>query len=119
MYKQCLAETSKSPIEPVLSPSPVKAWDDKMVEYPEVDIVDGVFRLWFCGNGFGSVGYAEGVKETGIRLSIRSRNADAWSPWRDVERGIDLKVDRYIQIRCQLESKNRRLSPTLNRVIIK
>ena len=123
-YRICYAESldgktwEKSPIEPVLGPSPGKAWDDAMVEYPEVDIVDGVFRLWFCGNGFGSVGYAEGVKETGVRLSIRSKSDGDWSPWRALERGTDLKVDRYIQIRCQMESTNPRISPRLNRVTI-
>ncbi len=109
----------KCPVEPVLSPSTAPAWDDKMVEYPEVDIVDGVFRLWFCGNGWGSVGYAEGIKETGLRLSIRSRDSGEWSPWRDIERNADLKVERYLQIRCQMESTNPRLSPKLNRLIIR
>jgi predicted GH43/DUF377 family glycosyl hydrolase len=123
-YRICYAESldgkswEKSPIEPVLGPSPAKAWDDTMVEYPEVDIVDGVFRLWFCGNGFGSVGYAEGVKEASVRLSIRTRKDGEWSAWRAVERGAAMKVDRFIQVRCQLESTNPRLSPRLNRVVI-
>jgi hypothetical protein len=126
-YRICYAESldgktwEKSPIQPVLGPGPAKGWDDKMVEYPEVDIVDGVFRLWFCGNGFGSVGYAEGVNETAVRLSVRSRSGPdkEWSAWGNVERDTDLKVDRFIQVRCQLESKNPRLSPTLNQVIIR
>ncbi len=64
------------------------------------------------------VGYAEGVKETSVRLSIRSRNDGEWSAWREIERGTAIKVDRLIQLRCQLESSNPRLSPRVNRVII-
>jgi len=123
-YRICYAESldgqtwEKSPIEPVLGPGPAKSFDDTMVEYPEVDIVAGVYRLWFCGNGFGSVGYAEGVKETSVRLSIRSRNNGAWSAWCAIERGGQLQVERFIQVRCELESSNPRLSPRLNRVRI-
>jgi len=62
----------RAPIDLVLGPSPAPAWDDMMVEYPEIQIVDGTYRMWFCGNGYGSVGYAQGIPETGVDVSVRS-----------------------------------------------
>jgi len=102
-------EWERAPVAPVLDVSPAPAWDDQMVEYPEVQIVAGQFRLWFCGNGFGSVGYAQGMPETGVDLSVRSGNTD----WRPVTRGQSIEVQ---QIRAELWSRNPLLSPTLNQV---
>lgn len=125
-YRICYAESlngidwERSPVEPVLGPSPVKAWDDQMVEYPEVDIIDGKFRLWFCGNGFGSVGFAEGIPECFLDLAVRSRGdeANAWSDWELVARNERKKVARYIQARVHWQTANPKLSPTLNRLTI-
>lgn len=120
-YRICYAESldgkiwEKSPIEPVLGPSPKKAWDDAMVEYPEVDIVTGRFRLWFCGNGFGSVGYAEGVTETALKLSYRTkaRGDEAWSEWMPLTHGKAVST-RQVQVRALFQSQNAALSPALN-----
>src|SRR5262249_32583667 len=107
----------RAPVEPVLGPSPTPAWDDQMVEYPEVQIVDGVFRLWFCGNGFGSVGYATGVPETGVEVSLRTGATPSpdseWSSWRNVMRGEPVDAQRFVQLRAELWSKDPALSPTL------
>jgi predicted GH43/DUF377 family glycosyl hydrolase len=123
-YRICYAESldgkdwEKSPIEPVLGPSPAKAWDDQMVEYPEVDIYKNTFRLWFCGNGFGSVGYAEGIPETSLTLSLRSRPDPKapWSDWSPLTRRQPLPTARQLQIRAILHSENPSLSPALNQV---
>ena len=81
----------KSPLNPVLAASPGPAWDDDIVAYPEVQIVDGVYRLWFCGNGFGSVGYAEGILESGINLECRSGDGpepdERWRDWQPIVQG--------------------------------
>jgi len=108
----------RSPIELALDASPAPAWDDQMVEYPEVQVVDGVWRLWFCGNGYGSVGYAEGILDTRVELYIRSgptREPDeAWSGWVAVRRGRFLPVRQHVQVKAVLISANPALSPALN-----
>ena len=112
----------QSAVTPVLGSSPDPAWDDEIVEYPEVQVVDDVFRLWFCGNGFGSVGYAEGMPETGIEMSLRSGASetpdDAWSNWIHVKRHETACVSRYVQVQARLWSKNHLLSPSLNDMCI-
>jgi len=109
-----------APISPVLGPGEKGAWDDQMVEYPEVDVVEGRYHLWFCGNGFGSVGYSEGISEAGVRLSIRSGNSplvDAnWSDWSAVKRDSIIAVHRFVQLRAEMWTKNARVSPALNRL---
>ena len=110
----------RAPIAPVLNASPTPAWDDMRVEYPEVQVVDGAFRLWFCGNEFGSVGYATGVIETGVDVSVRSGDTaipdTAWSPWNEVRRHGSQPSRRYIQVRAALWTRNSGLSPALNTV---
>lgn len=112
-----------SPIHLALDASPAKAWDDQMVEYPEIDVVDGQWRMWFCGNGFGSVGYAEGVVETGMTLLIRSGETaepdSTWSAWRPLVRNADSPTGKWVQIQAQLWSENDRLSPKLQQLTIR
>lgn len=109
-----------SPISPVLGPGPADAWDAAMVEYPEIDVVNGQYRMWFCGNGFGTVGYAEGQQQAGIDLSIRSGNTkapdDSWSPWKAIERHAPVATERYTEVRAKVWSKNPQISPALVRM---
>lgn len=108
----------RAPIGPVLNNGPIPAWDDVMVEYPEVQIVDGLFRLWFCGNGFGSVGYATGKPETGVAVSLRTGDTPtpdtSWNAWTNVTRRAPSTAKRYVQLRAKLWSTNPALSPALN-----
>lgn len=110
----------RAPVHTVLDNSPAPAWDDKMVEYPEVQIVDGVFRLWFCGNGFGSVGYATGKPETGVKIRVRTGDTptpdNTWTEWHEATRGNGFGKGRYAQVRAELWSTSKVLSPTLNEV---
>jgi predicted GH43/DUF377 family glycosyl hydrolase len=110
----------RSPIELALDVGPAGAWDDQMVEYPEVDLVDGQWRMWFCGNGYGKVGFAQGVVETTVKLLFRSGPTPvpdaSWSGWQPVVRRADLKTSRYAQIKADLRSLNPQLSPALSRV---
>lgn len=112
----------RSPIAPVLDVSPAPAWDDTMVEYPEVQIVDGIFRLWFCGNGYGTVGYAEGIPQAAVAVYLRSGSnptPDArWSGWVKVERDLVQPVEPYIQVKVELTSGNPLLSPALSALIV-
>jgi predicted GH43/DUF377 family glycosyl hydrolase len=113
---------TRSPIAPVLGPSSAPAWDDDIVEYPEVQIVDGVFRLWFCGNGYGSVGYAEGVPETGVDIAHRwgatHTPDETWTDWMAGDRSQMVVVSQFMQVRARLWSKNSLLSPALSDVRI-
>ena len=110
----------RSPIQFALEPSPKPAWDSQKVEYPEIDLADGQWRMWFCGNGFGTVGYAGGIVETGVRLALRSGSTAApdasWSAWNPLERGVVIPSGRFLQIKAELWSQNSCLSPALNRV---
>jgi predicted GH43/DUF377 family glycosyl hydrolase len=125
LYAESLdgVQWERSPIAPVLGPSPAPSWDDVMVEYPEVQVVDGVFRLWFCGNGYGSVGYAEGIPETAVAFAIRSGYTCApdsgWGEWTAVEREHDVAVRRFAQVRAELSSQNRLLSPAVVSIAVR
>lgn len=128
LYRICYAESldgiswERAPVAPVLDASPSPAWDDDIVEYPEVQIVDGVFRLWFCGNGYGSVGFAKGVIETGVDVALRHGATPepngSWSPWTPVSRGQRVAVGHYVQARAKLWTRNPALSPALNELTL-
>jgi len=113
-------EWERSPLAPVLGPSPAPAWDDAMVEYPEIQVFDGTYRMWFCGNGYGSVGLAEGVPESGVRIALRSGDTpepdSGWSGWAGLSREQEIEAGRFVQIRAELWSDNPVLSPALNQV---
>ena len=112
-----------SPIAPVLDAGPKGSWDSQMVEYPEVDVVDGEWRLWFCGNGFGTVGFATGEVQTSAELEYRSGvNADPddqWSAWKPAKRGSPVDLQRYVQTRVKLTSQNPLLSPAVSGIQVK
>ena len=111
-------EWERSPVAPVLGTSEAPAWDDVMVEYPEVQIVDGVCRLWFCGNGFGSVGYAEARPHSGVDISFRTgRTAipdESWGGWQPATRRHTISAEGYLQVRAQLWTEEPLVSPALN-----
>jgi predicted GH43/DUF377 family glycosyl hydrolase len=110
----------RSPVAPVLGPSEAPTWDDTMVEYPEVQIVDGVFRLWYCGNGYGSVGYSQARPRSGVDVSFRTgptAQPDAWEAgWQPATRRQPIPAQGYLQVRAQLWTREERVSPALNRV---
>jgi hypothetical protein len=108
----------RSPITFALVVSP-HGWDDKRVEYPEIQVVNGVFRLWFCGNEFGSVGYAEGIADATVRLFVRSgAAADRLGSWQEVHRHEPLMLERFAQVRAELASTLHPVSPAVNRIAI-
>ncbi len=110
----------RSPANPILDVSP-DGWDAEMVEYPEIDIYHGIYRMWFCGNNFGTVGYSEGVPETTLDLSIRTGSmrdpGPGWSDWsaplrRPAGEAIRGK-GKFVQVRAKLTTSNPLLSPGL------
>ena len=109
----------RSPVDLVLDVSPHGAWDDKRVEYPEVQIVGGMFRLWFCGNEFGSVGYAEGIVDATVRLFVRTgASPDRRGPWQPARRHEVMALERFAQVRAELTSALPALSPAVDRIAI-
>ena len=92
-----------------------------MVEYPEIQVVDGVYRLWYCGNGFGTVGYAEGRVESGVEVWLRSGEAaqpDAgWSGWRRVRRRQRVELRRNVQVRVEMWSEH--VSPAVSALTVR
>ena len=109
-------EWERSPVDPVLVPSPGPAWDDAMVEYPEIQVVDGVYRLWYCGNGFGTVGYAEGRPDARVDVSVRTGEHPepdhTWGSWRPVRRREVVHLRRNVQIRVDLRTEG--VSPAVS-----
>lgn len=112
----------RSPVAPVLDVSPTPAWDDMMVEYPEVLIERGVYRMWYCGNGYRSVGYAEGRPEAGVTISRRSGRTPtpdaSWGAWAPVEHGEVVGNEGFVQIRAELWTIDPAYSPALNEISI-
>lgn len=106
------------PTSPVLKPW-ADNWEGNQINQPRVVAVTDThwrmyYRLWFCGNGYGSVGYAQGTPETGVNLFARIDAAD----WRPITRGQRIDVRRHLQVRAELWSRNPALSPTLNQITI-
>lgn len=110
----------RSPANPILDVS-AKGWDEQMVEYPEIDIHNGIYRMWFCGNGFGTVGYSEGEAETKLEISVRTGNAPepgaGWSAWssplRQPSGDLIRGKGKFLQVRAKLTTSNPKLSPGL------
>ena len=113
----------RGPVAPVLAPSAKPSWDDQIVEYPEIQRYNGTWRMWFCGNGYGSVGYAEGTSETSLDLRLRSGSTpqpdDSWSSWTTVNRGTPLKAARYVQLQATMKSSSPLQSPALNSITLR
>jgi hypothetical protein len=78
---------------------------------------DGQWRLWFCGNGFGTVGYATGIFDTALNMAWRSADSpevDAnWGPWQSLWTGDTVQARRYLQLHASLSTRDPRLSPAL------
>jgi hypothetical protein len=105
---------------PVLDVSPA-GWDSESVEYPVVDMCDGQFRLWYCGNGYGSVGYAEGEAAAKIRCRYRDAyNSSGLSvaPWRDVDWDQAFVVRKWLQLRVEISTTHALLKPAVEDFIL-
>jgi hypothetical protein len=109
----------RSPANPILDVSP-HGWDSDMVEYPEIDAHNAEYRMWYCGNKFGSVGFAEGIADTRLELSVRTGVTPApggkWSQWSAPlaePAGSPLGAGSFVQVRARFFTTDRRLSPGL------
>jgi hypothetical protein len=123
-YRICYAE-SLDGIEwerfggnPVLRPSGT-GWDQKMVEYAEVLRDSQGDHMWFCGDGYGSLGYAKGYAVTSAAVETRTGPVAApdsrWSVWTAYRPGAAAHQSgsRYVQVRITLETSDAAISPAI------
>lgn len=122
----------RSPLNPVIDIS-TTGFDNESTSYPEVQHHDdGTYRMWFCGNGYGSVGYAQALPSPWkLMIHTRSGNSpkpdESWSQWSEPYRHPEGSVilsptAKYIQYRVELQTADRlpnnSISPVLHQVEI-
>jgi predicted GH43/DUF377 family glycosyl hydrolase len=118
----------RSPTLPVLGPSG-RGWDSDMVEYPEVLTLGCRYYLYYCGNAYGSIGYAEGRAATGAVVETRSGSTatpdSRWSEWTTPPSATGSVLEsppgsahRYAQIRVSLRSTNPAVTPMIQQLVL-
>ena len=105
---------------PVVKPS-AAGWDQTMVEYAEVMNDNGLYHMWYCGNEYSNIGYAQGRSLAEIHLQIRTGNTiqpdNTWTEWTAPSeivnnKSFNIKAD-YMQICATLSTKNHQLTPVM------
>lgn len=126
-YRLCYAESpdginwERFPGNPVMNPSP-SGWDRAMVEYADVLHIGEDYHMWYCGDGYGSVGYAKSKPSASVQLQIRHGNTElpdnSWGGWSEPCKNpggtnIDMESASYAQIRVTMETYNDEFSPVV------
>jgi hypothetical protein len=94
--------------EPAITVSKAPAWDDNIIEYPELQIPgeNKPWRMFHCGNGYSSVGLATGLPSAGVEWSCRSgasKDVDAsWSDWQTWKPGESAALGAFVQVKAEL-----------------
>lgn len=124
-YRICYAESrdgihwDRFPGNPVLMPS-AEGWDRTMVEYAEVLHDGSRYHMWFCGDGYGQIGYAAGESRASASVQTRSGATpvpdDGWSEWsapHATPEGspLDVLPGGFVQIRLTLRGSAPDWSP--------
>lgn len=109
-YRICYAESldgvhwERYPRNPVVTPSSA-GWDHTMVEYAEVVRDEDRYHMYYCGDRYQSIGYAEGRAH---RVAVQTRTGsapDSWGSWSAAHpAGAEIAADRYLQIRVVTDS---------------
>jgi predicted GH43/DUF377 family glycosyl hydrolase len=112
----------RSPTLPVLGASG-RGWDSQMVEYPEVLKLDDRYYLYYCGNEYGSIGYAEGRSTTSATVEMRTGSSATpdsnWTGWNSSAVDSTLENAReYVQIRVTLRSANPAVTPMIQQLAL-
>ncbi|MEO7654019.1 MAG: hypothetical protein ABIZ80_26470 [Bryobacteraceae bacterium] len=118
-YRLCYAESAdgihwdRFPGNPVVLPS-AAGWDQKMVEYSEIVRDADGDHMWYCGDSYGSLGYAKGRAPASVKVETRSGPAavpdSSWSAWSPARKPVS---GRYLQVRAMLETQDARVSPVV------
>lgn len=131
-YRVCYAEScdgihwDRFPNNPVLVPS-AEGWDQAMVEYAEVLHDGSRYHMWFCGDGYGQIGYAVGESRASVSVQTRSGLTpvpdDGWSEWsapHATPEGspIDCPSGSFVQFRLTLRGSAADWSPLVQDVKI-
>lgn len=91
--------------EPAMTVSPKPAWDDDIIEYPELQIPreDQPWRMFHCGNGYSSVGLATGAVSAGVEWSYRTGDEKEltgdFKPW---PRDTKTALGKFTQLKAEL-----------------
>jgi predicted GH43/DUF377 family glycosyl hydrolase len=114
----------RSPTLPVLGPSG-HGWDSQMAEYPEVLALGAQYYLFYCGNGYGSIGYAEGRSATRAVVATRRGKSAApdasWSDWVPCslsDARLLADAGPYAQVRISLSTTNRNVTPMIQHLAL-
>ncbi|MBV6433608.1 MAG: hypothetical protein IANPNBLG_03792 [Bryobacteraceae bacterium] len=88
----------RSPHNPVMKHS-AQGWDSIMTAYPGVVNHGRLHYMWYSGNGYNGIGFAEAVPPTGhryYRVGATTLPEASWSSWRAVS-GPEPAREGYIQ----------------------
>jgi hypothetical protein len=114
-YRVCYAESAdgihweRCPLSPVVGPS-TGGWDSQMAEYAEV-VADGGHHMWFCGNGYSSIGYAKGRTLGSVTVEARF-NPEA--PWSAYQPGTEVTPGgERLWLRISAHSEHSAISPAV------
>ena len=125
-YSICYAESldgirwQRHPGNPVVKPSST-GWDGTMVEYAEVINAGGRYDMWYCGDAYSNIGYAQGRSLAAINLQIRAATGvpgnPLWTEWMTPpgmahQESFSITAD-YVQIRATLSTSDPQLTPVL------
>lgn len=110
---------------PVLDASG-SGWDSQMAEYPEVQNLGGRYYMWYSGDGFDNIGYAEGRTITSAvvesRTGVSVAPDSAWTAWRthEVPSGSPLSDSRgHVQLRVTLRTTDPAITPMIQDLAIR
>lgn len=128
-YRVCYAESidgkhwERHPLNPVMSPS-CEGWDHRMVEYAEVLRDGDGYHMWYCGDGFGNIGYARGQACNAVAVHVRTGAHTAqndtwtdWSPLRDAT-GSVVPSRGCVQVRVTLQVLDERVPPRVEAMTV-
>lgn len=121
-YRICYAESvdgihwERFADNPVVQPA-AEGWDHTMVEYAEVLRDGDEHHMWYCGDGYGNIGYARGDAAARATVHMRTGNSPTpgagWSNWTELREptGSTIDAGAYMQLRVSLEGIDSGWSP--------
>ncbi|HOE95125.1 MAG TPA: hypothetical protein PLS90_02140 [Candidatus Sumerlaeota bacterium] len=126
-YRVCYAESAdgvqweRCEVNPVLRPAEA-GWDSQMTEYAEVLHVEHGWHMWYCGDGYGHIGYARGYPVAAAEIRARTGSIrepdDSWTPWIEVDAAPGAAgfqpTGAFMQIEVRLRTDDTAISPRVD-----